>query len=1855
MEGNPTENIADAVNGTAFKSAIEKLFSEKNANVMSLLSELNDENEKLRKETEDAIARIEKNAKDELEKAKKSYDAKIESLNNDSKLTPEGRARRIKILDKVLAVKQTQIQKKSDEELQKQFDKFYHEILKLFKDVGKLDYDISNFGAEDIGSVAAVLKTQAKCGKVSNIIQQYYDCLSKQTEKLKDDADDASDASSIIEKLKEAFLGDANDSIDEYLKTVAKKTEKHKDNPKIKKIIDELEKSYNAWTNVVNAHIRGMARYDRWDDRIEKLAVRLWTAEQNAVDPQEKEKIKKQLNRLGIVIDNIQKLREQRLQKLNADSAKKLKTTKEKLFDTQNILASCETDAANLQESLKQTDSSPSKENDYILAVDKMVGNIRRRISSNNDKGAEEVKTARGRYDKKINEIIESDTFSGRAIKALAMGRAYAKQGKSRFGGIMDSLKGDTRRSFQNWAYGGSGLTGFAKAFIGSKIEGWLDKRRLNKFSANTEGFTDSLKKAKQEYLNTLNDPGTTQREKNIAKKKYLETAISYVKQVGEHESYGRSMLAEINKDRYGTNDEAQSMRSETSETFESLKSELKEVNKIIKAGSEPEPPEPKNYGIQQVAQPRRVPRIFQRPPHKEDPNGVIDIEYEVMDRSRPALNAPAKAIGYNPSPTIKNAGQAVIDMIAPHARGGRIARAGRAIRRAVANKWTNGGKKGITLNLKKENEPVLVDKGDVTILPSQGQGVSSAVNSIRKSGAIARGESAEDMEARQRVAEDQHQIAENTKVIVDLLQKILAAKTEKKQESFWSKVLGFLASIFGGLTSLLSNFGFLKKLLNLAKNPIQALKNLGGLVKSGLTKVLNLGKSAFSAAKASLQSKLGLKGGAPKTEIKIDAKGEPKAKGGKFGKVKELFGRTKDALKKFNPKAAVKGAGGLAKGLAKGLGKGLLAGVATELLIEGVTRGSASALGLTEEERQRAREERESMEVGYGRNDIYAGDLSDSEASDAEYEANKRTSEMWYRKRCEKLGLHHKTNQDSWFASSKDYRELSYDEIMALNPTEREFFNAWLFSKEGESKLAKLQREHPNVFGKAGKKPSNLDPATATELAIAKAKMDAMRQRAKSPSTAKATKEAQEAVRKIKQSNLVPAGLGIAGATAAGLAATRGLAGAGAAAGALGATKLAAGSAGGLAAAKMAAGGLAGGMAAGGSGAVKLALAAGAGLAGGGLGLGAAAPDSHHGPAGGGIFDRLKSAISSSTKKKSVEELVESIDISTKSIDKNVESIYKMVRFIKVDGVTLGDYLENKPNAVQAKLGAPGTPGTAQPANPSGPAIPGVPGTGGPGGFGGGGAGGPGGFGGGGKLGDTIARFESGNEGVMKIGYDKGGGTSYGKWQLSSKQGSYQEWLTLLGSGQYGEEGKRIAAKLKAAGPLNTGSRKGAAVDAYLQEAAAHKELFEESQRASYTKNQYNVAFKLLKSDSLKQQIQNDKAFQEMLFSTAVQHGQGGASSIFNAVYRDGMSRNELIEAVYRERTRRFGHTARRYAEEKEVIKGMSPTASPSTGGPSGSPAPSGSPSSEPVASPGGQAAPSVPGSTGGGLAGIVRGMGSFKYGMYKRGDSYDRYNKQLVRGQDGKWHAGSGAGFASLDCSQFASAVMANAGYGGYVNKNGEAYTAESIRQDLQKKHMPMRTDLNQVQEGDIAFTIGGKHSGSGRAGHVAVAMKDPQTGNMMIAESTGSSTSIGGGLKISPLKNWVDYYAKKKRVEIYQSPISGKQIDGSMTPMGGAPGGDSESPGLGIPGGGAGSSEGSPIPGAMGPGAGPQIQGSQQSLLADQASAFYAGGGAGGGSSSQTNILNNMNGNSNTQRPIISIKDPMSWVILQGNTVH
>ena len=201
--------------------------------------------------------------------------------------------------------------------------------------------------------------------------------------------------------------------------------------------------------------------------------------------------------------------------------------------------------------------------------------------------------------------------------------------------------------------------------------------------------------------------------------------------------------------------------------------------------------------------------------------------------------------------------------------------------------------------------------------------------------------------------------------------------------------------------------------------------------------------------------------------------------------------------------------------------------------------------------------------------------------------------------------------------------------------------------------------------------------------------------------------------------------------------------------------------------------------------------------------------------------------------------------------------------------------------------------------------------------------------------LGSLSAKYESGNKGSEAVGWDSTGGTSYGKYQIATKTGTMDNFL------KYAEkENPEVAARLKMAGPAD-GGKDGAF-------AKEWKKLVEEGKMGDLEhnfiqKSHYDPAMKAISGNKgLSDMMQNSSALQDVMWSTSVQHGAGsvgkdvkggsGAAGIFNKVYKEGMSEEELIKAVYAERSTKFGSSTEgvqksvksRFADEEKNALAM-------------------------------------------------------------------------------------------------------------------------------------------------------------------------------------------------------------------------------------------------------------------------------------------------------------------------------------------
>ena len=197
---------------------------------------------------------------------------------------------------------------------------------------------------------------------------------------------------------------------------------------------------------------------------------------------------------------------------------------------------------------------------------------------------------------------------------------------------------------------------------------------------------------------------------------------------------------------------------------------------------------------------------------------------------------------------------------------------------------------------------------------------------------------------------------------------------------------------------------------------------------------------------------------------------------------------------------------------------------------------------------------------------------------------------------------------------------------------------------------------------------------------------------------------------------------------------------------------------------------------------------------------------------------------------------------------------------------------------------------------------------------------------------GSLSALFESGSDGVGEIGYDRVGGTSYGTFQIASKPGAMDRFITFLKN-----EEPDWSKRLRAAGPANTGSTRGRMPAVWRDIAAENPERFEELQRDFIKREYYDAARSKIRERTGFDPDHSPLVLREVLWSTAVQHGPTGAADIFTRAFEslsDSTQKDfrSLISQVYDRRSTRFGSSTRRVqqsvanrlTQEKELALAM-------------------------------------------------------------------------------------------------------------------------------------------------------------------------------------------------------------------------------------------------------------------------------------------------------------------------------------------
>lgn len=161
------------------------------------------------------------------------------------------------------------------------------------------------------------------------------------------------------------------------------------------------------------------------------------------------------------------------------------------------------------------------------------------------------------------------------------------------------------------------------------------------------------------------------------------------------------------------------------------------------------------------------------------------------------------------------------------------------------------------------------------------------------------------------------------------------------------------------------------------------------------------------------------------------------------------------------------------------------------------------------------------------------------------------------------------------------------------------------------------------------------------------------------------------------------------------------------------------------------------------------------------------------------------------------------------------------------------------------------------------------------------------------GQLGGLSAKYESSGR-SSTVGHMSRDGRAFGRFQLSEKQGTADAFVDYLSS-----RDPQAAAML----------RDPATREQNWNQLVAEGRV-QEYEYSFMLDTHYKPALDQLKPE-LKEWVNSSRPLQEALFSTAVQHGaaanSAGAGSIFNKVYRKGMTEEEFITALYDERKTRF------------------------------------------------------------------------------------------------------------------------------------------------------------------------------------------------------------------------------------------------------------------------------------------------------------------------------------------------------------
>lgn len=160
--------------------------------------------------------------------------------------------------------------------------------------------------------------------------------------------------------------------------------------------------------------------------------------------------------------------------------------------------------------------------------------------------------------------------------------------------------------------------------------------------------------------------------------------------------------------------------------------------------------------------------------------------------------------------------------------------------------------------------------------------------------------------------------------------------------------------------------------------------------------------------------------------------------------------------------------------------------------------------------------------------------------------------------------------------------------------------------------------------------------------------------------------------------------------------------------------------------------------------------------------------------------------------------------------------------------------------------------------------------------------------------LGTLSAKYESGRDGTAAVGYDRVGGTSYGRYQIAVKPGTMDIFLKYLKT-EYPDLYQPLAQRKQ-----SYDDKHGLFANEW-RNLAKGKQL-KDAEHKFIKRSHYDVALQKLHPPA-RVMVDTSPTVQQVLWSASVQLGAGLAASNFNKLIKSGMHPDVFIVNHYEQR----------------------------------------------------------------------------------------------------------------------------------------------------------------------------------------------------------------------------------------------------------------------------------------------------------------------------------------------------------------